>query len=101
MELIKGNAFRLSRTGRATQIVLLCHGGWDLSDGYAFLVPKGMVLHFYCGHGYTNGGTVCTKAILEAQGRARAGLVQSFEDAYPTFRTAPDEKDPVFRDWKS
>ena len=69
--------FRISRSGKATQILLLSHGGWSPSDKYTF-VPKGVQLHFYSEHTVTNTGASTTAAVLKNQKEAKGGYTEKY-----------------------
>ena len=82
----KSKGFKLSMSGSARQVALLCHGGWSAKifrggktaegDGYT-VVPSGTLLHFYTSHGvYTSGGKTA-QAILSDQANSYGGLKQT------------------------
>jgi hypothetical protein len=78
MQIFKHDAFRLSRSGEASQVVLLCHGSWDMTDGYTF-IPETTTVHFYCGHGHYSIGFKVAKGILENQKDAKGGLTTHYQ----------------------
>jgi hypothetical protein len=69
--------FMLSRSGKARQVVLLCHGGWEPSNGYVE-IPRPMLLHFYIKHGDRSTGTGIAKAVLAAGPKAYPGMITDF-----------------------
>jgi hypothetical protein len=72
-----GGPCLVSRTGRARQIVLLCHGGWNPSCGMVDIPPP-MFVHFYTLHGYFGRGNLTTEAVLKAGPNAYPGVATSF-----------------------
>jgi hypothetical protein len=74
---VTGGPFILSRTGKARQIVLLCHGGWDAPCGTVD-IPVPMIVHFYTLHGQYNKGFQTTEAVLKAGPNAYPGVSTSF-----------------------
>ena len=87
--------FRLSRSGSARQVILMCHGGWTphgvedlVGDGYTF-VPKGVRLHFYTEHTVTSSGAKAAVAIMNSAQEAYGGLEEQFhEPAAPAAENA-------------
>jgi hypothetical protein len=82
-----------SLTGRARQIVLLCHGGWSTADGYCE-VPPPMLVHFYTVHGKFNTGTACATSVLKLGPEAYPGMI-------PRFDTPPRPKGITNDDWNA
>src|SRR5689334_7724440 len=86
MPVKKVNGFKLSMSGSARQVVLLCHGGWSAAiykggegksgDGYTF-IPSNTMLHFYTTHGTYTSGAKTAQAILTEQASSYAGLKQT------------------------
>jgi hypothetical protein len=88
MTVSKIDGFKISMSGSARQIVLLCHGGWSAAifkrgkksgDGYTF-VPAGTTLHFYTAHGTYTSGLKTAAAILTEQANSFGGLKLNVPD---------------------
>lgn len=75
MNTIKKNGFLIASSGMATQVVLVCHGGWIKSDGIT-KIPQGLRLCFYAGHGHLTLGTSVYEAVRNNPSKARGGLLK-------------------------
>jgi len=75
MKIKSKNGFRIAASGIASQVVLLCHGGWVKSDGVT-TIPDNLRVCFYAGHGhFTVGGSVYA-AVTASPIQARGGLLK-------------------------
>jgi len=71
----KKNGFKIAVSGQASQIVLLCHGGWVEKDGHT-KIPDNLRVCFYAGHGQFTLGSSVYKAVTEAGILAQGGLLK-------------------------
>ncbi|MBM1633931.1 hypothetical protein JQV27_13010 [Sulfitobacter mediterraneus] len=85
MKTKKKNGFKIIQSGMATQIVLLCHGGWNDGDGFTS-IPAGVRLCFYTGHGHFTIGMSVYDAVCKEPARARGGLVKKLDIAEDDLR---------------
>lgn len=78
MDLASNTKYRVSRNPAATQIILLCHGGWSNRDG-TVRVRKGMTIKFYSAHG--NFATQSQSIAQQLLGSATAAPAISMQEA--------------------
>jgi hypothetical protein len=79
------NGFKIAQSGRATQLVLVCHGGWNDGDGTT-TIPAGLRICFYTGHGHFTLGASVYAAVCKEPARARGGLVKQLDIAEQDLR---------------
>lgn len=85
MKTVRKNGFKIAVSGRARQVVLLCHGGWRTKDG-TITIPRGMLVCFYAAHGTpTMGmsvyGSVCDLPNQSLKGHLKDVFVPTDEQA--------------------
>jgi hypothetical protein len=103
MQLVTGTKYRLSKNAAATQVILVCHGGWSSGDGYVY-VPKGMLMKFYSAHGQFGTRTQSiAENLLGAQAQVSvdpATLARLMQDV-ASGRLTPDQLDQAILDAKA